>query len=132
MLGALPQAFQRREGEEYLSVTWLEHFAPDYEDGLIAATAAIRSQLTVKRRDGFAVGGVGKIAETCESVDVSVRVLHEPEPPKNTGHSAMRGIPRENLQLLALLADEVFIDTRVAAAIPAAAPTDDGPRRNQE
>jgi hypothetical protein len=117
VIGVLPQAFERREDESYLSVTWLEHFCSEYEAGLSAAAAAICRQLKVKPRDGFTVGNVGKIVETCESVNVRVRLLHE-EQPQNTGHAAIRGIPREHLELFELLAIDAFTDTRIAAAIP--------------
>lgn len=117
VLGILPQALELREGETYLSVTWLEHFSENYEKALTQAVKAISRQLGVKKKDGFAIGGVGNISNICENFGVRVRILHEPEPPENTGHSALRGLPRENIELLGLLADEAFVDTRVAAAI---------------
>lgn len=120
VIGVLPDAFNRRESEGYLSSTWLEHFSPDYEKGLSAAAAAIGRQLEVKRRDGFTVGNVGKIIEICESFDVRVRLLHERKA-ENTGYSAIRGIPRDHLELFEMLAADVFTDTRIADAIPAPA-----------
>jgi hypothetical protein len=63
VIGVLPQAFERRETETYLSVTWMEHFCSEYEAGLRAAAAAIRRQLDVKPHDGFTAGNVGKIIE---------------------------------------------------------------------
>jgi hypothetical protein len=77
VIGVLPDAFNRREHEEYLSSTWLEHFSREYERGLSAAAAAISRQLEVKRRDGFTLGNVGKVIEICESFDVRVRLLNE-------------------------------------------------------
>jgi hypothetical protein len=117
VIGVLPQVFERREDEGYLSATWLEHFCSEYEAGLRAAAAAIRRQLTVKARAGFTVGNVGKIIEICESVNVRVRLLHEKEP-ENTGHAAIRGIPRDHLELFELLAADAFTDTRIAADVP--------------
>jgi hypothetical protein len=119
VMGVLPQAFQRRDSEQYLSGTWLEHFATDYEQGLIGSAAAIRRQLTVKPRDGFTVGGFGDVIRICDGLGVRVRTLHEPVHPENTGHCAMRGLPRDDLELFSLLADDVLTDTRVAAAVPA-------------
>lgn len=121
MVGVLPQAFQRRPSERYLSATWLEHFSTNYEEGLIASAAAIRRQLTVKPRDGFTVGNAGEIIKICEGFGVRARVLHEPIDPDNTGHCAIRGLPREDLELFALLADDAFPDTRIASAVPAPA-----------
>ena len=120
VIGVLPDAFNRRKGEEYLSSTWLEHFSPDYEKGLSAAAAAIRRQLEVKPRDGFTVGSVGKIVETCSRFEVRVRLLHEGTE-ENTGYSAIRGIPRDHMELFEMLAADVFTDTRVASSIPAPA-----------
>lgn len=118
VIGIFPQALELRESETFLSVTWLEHFAADYEQALIEAVEAIRRQLDVKKNDGFAIGVVGKISEICDSLNVKVRVLHEPEPPENTGHSALRGVPRDNLDLLDLLAAQAFVDTRISSEIP--------------
>jgi hypothetical protein len=66
------------------------------------------------------VGNVGKIVETCEKFEVRVRLLNEGKP-ENTGYSAIRGVPRDHIELFEMLAADVFIDTRVAAAIPAPA-----------
>lgn len=117
VIGVLPQAFQLRDGESYLSVTWVEHFSQVYDVGFCNAAAAIGRQLTVKGNDGFTAGQVGGISDLCDKVEIRVRLLHEPEPPENTGHSAIRGLPRDNMDLLALLADDVFVDTRLAHLI---------------
>lgn len=117
VLGVLPQAFQRRENEEYLSVTWLQHFSKDYERGLSMSAAAIGRQLTVKRGDGFAVGSVGNVKAICGTRNVKVRLLHEQHNKKNTGYASWRGLPRDDLDLLTLLADEAFVDTRPVTAI---------------
>jgi hypothetical protein len=113
VLGVLPDAFSSREGERYLSSAWLEHFSRDYERGLSAAAAAIRRQLAVKPRDGFTVGNVGDIVDVCEQFDVRVRLLHEPRA-ENTGYCAIRGLPRDHLELFEMLAAEAFTDTRIA------------------
>jgi hypothetical protein len=117
VLGVLPDAFNRREHEEYLSSTWLEHFSPEYEPGLRAAANAIRQQLTVKPRDGFTVGNVGKIVEICQGFEVRVRLLHEGKA-ENMGYCAIRGIPRDHIELFEMLATEALTDTRIAEAVP--------------
>lgn len=117
VLGALPEAFQLREAEEYLSITWLQHFSSDYEIGLIAAAQAITNQLGVKKGDAFTTGCVGKVKELCKQRDIRVRILHEGKNKKNPGYSSLRGLPRDNLDLLMLLAEDVFRDTRPAAAV---------------
>jgi len=103
-----------------LSSSWLEQFSRDYEEGLNAAAAAIGQQLEIKPRDGFTVGNVGKIVETCENFDVRVRLLHERKA-ENTGYCAIRGLPRDHIELFEMLAADVFTDTRIADAIPAPA-----------
>ncbi len=117
LLGILPQALELRDGETYLSVTWLEHFDPQYEQGLIRAAEAIRRQLNVKGNDGFSTTEVGGFCEICEGFEKKVRVLHEPINPENTGHVAIRKFPRDNLELLDLLASDAFVDTRGASNV---------------
>lgn len=117
VLGILPQALELREGEAYLSVTSLEHFDPQYERGLIQAAEAIRRELTVKDNDGFSTTEVGDFCDICERFDEKVRVLHEPVNDGNTGHVAIRRFPRDNLELLDLLASDAFVDTRVASHV---------------
>jgi hypothetical protein len=66
------------------------------------------------------VGNVGKIVETCENFDGKVRLLHETKA-ENTGYCAIRGIPRDHIELFEMLATDVFTDTRIADTIPAPA-----------
>ena len=117
VLGILPQALELREEEAYLSVTWLEHFDPQYERGLIQAAEAIRRELTVKDNDGFSTTEVGKFCDICERFNEKVRVLHEPVNDENTGYVAIRRFPRDNIELLDLLASDAFVDTRVASHV---------------
>ena len=117
VLGILPQALELRDGEAFLSVTWLEHFDPQYERGLIQAAQAIRRQLTVNDNDGVSTTEVGGFCEICERFEKKVRVLHEPVNDENTGHVAIRRFPRDNLELLDLLASDAFVDTRVASHV---------------
>ncbi len=117
VLGILPQALELREGEAFLSVTWLEHFDPQYERGLIQAAEAIRRQLEVRGNDGFSTTEVEGFCDICERFNEKVRVLHEPINPENTGHVAIRRFPRDNLDLLDLLASDAFVDTRVASHV---------------
>ncbi len=117
VLGILPQALELRDEEPYLSVTWLEHFDPQYERGLIRAAEAIRRQLEVRGNDGFSTTEVEGFCDICERFNEKVRVLHEPVNPENTGHVAIRRFPRDNLDLLDLLASDAFVDTRIASHV---------------
>src|SRR5579884_3967610 len=91
-IGCLPHAFQLREAEEALSVTWLEHFPGKRIEKISLAIAAIREELTVKSKSGFALANVGKIMEICQTYGQKVRILHEPTE-KNPGHCAIRRLP---------------------------------------
>ena len=117
VIGVLPGAFELREDETYLSVTWIEYFAGSAEERLEAAVRAVKEQLTVKPKDGFALAGVARLTEIAETVSVRIRITHEPLP-KNNGHSGIRGLPRDHVDLLARLADEACHDTRIAGTFP--------------
>lgn len=117
VIGVFPEAFALRDGEKYLSVTWLQFFSEDFEQGLVAAATAIRRQLDVRPRDGFTVGCVGAVREICIRSSVRVRILHEPCD-VNEGYSAWRGMPSDNQDLFNLLAADAFVDTRPASAVP--------------
>jgi hypothetical protein len=116
VVGVLPQAFELRDSERYLSVTWLQYFSNDYELGLADAAAAIGRQLKVKPNDGFTTGCVRTVKDICAKCDARVRILHEPSR-ANKGYSAWRGIPRDNQDLFNLLASDAFVDTRLASSI---------------
>lgn len=118
VLGIYPQALEHKPGETYLSVTWIEHFSDDYEEGFSEAAIAIGRQLRVKKSDGFSAARVGTIGEICQESGVRVRVTHEPEPPENEGHSALRELQRADQDLLDLLAADAFVDTRLDSEIP--------------
>ena len=109
--GVLPQAFELREGEIYLSTTWLEHISNNYEAGFRDAANAVRSQLNVKPKDGFSAGCVEEIHSACRQQGARVRILHEPSS-SNPGYSAIRQFPGDNYELCGVLADSVFRDTR--------------------
>lgn len=117
VVGILPQAFEPREGEAYLSVTWLEYYHASYELGLSESAAAMRLDLTIKKNDGFSVGNVGKLKSVCSGSNTRVRVLHEPNLPNNPGHSALRGLQRASAVLREEIAGDVFIDTRLNSQI---------------
>ena len=119
VLGILPQALELRDGEAYLSVTWLEHFDLEYERGLTQAAEAIRRQLRVNPNDGFSITKVESFCDICGKSNHKIRILHEPINPENTGHVAIRRFPKDDLKLLDLLASEAFVDTRVASHVVA-------------
>jgi hypothetical protein len=111
VIGVLGAAFQLRADEEYLSATWAEYFAgPTHADRVAEAVRAVRaSKMNVTARSGFATGNVNLIKETClaDKGKHKIRIIHEPED-DNKAHTALRGWPRDNDDLLNLLADEAW------------------------
>jgi len=120
VVGCLPDAFQRRETEDALSVTWVEHFDGDRSEKLSLAIAATRKELDVRPKSGFALANVGRIQEICEFSGHKVRIIHEPTE-LNTAHSEIRRLPRDEIDLLELLASDAVIEVLLAAQFPPAA-----------
>jgi hypothetical protein len=120
-IGILGAAFKLRDGEEYLSTTWLEYFAGSKGQQITAAVQAIRaSQVDVRPKSGFAIGRVDAIAATCAERGHSIRIIHEPED-DNKAHAAVRRMPRDDDQLLELLAAESWCELILNTAVAAGA-----------
>lgn len=107
VIGCLPQAFEHREDEDYLSATWIEHFtaAPVAQREL--AIKAMRNALKIGRNAAFFEGNVKAIHDACRERTARIRILHEPTD-ENPGHAALRRVPRDDAELRGLLADKVF------------------------
>jgi hypothetical protein len=117
-IGVLGAAFKLRDDERYLSTTWLEYFAGSKSEQITAAIRAVRaSRLNVRPKSGFAIGRVGAIAATCAEHNHSIRVLHEPVD-DNKAHAAVRRMPRDDDELLELLAAESWSELMLNAKIP--------------
>jgi hypothetical protein len=115
--GVFAKAFELREDEAYLSLTWLEFFAGEVCDRLQAAVAAFRLSMSVGKKSRFVMANVARLSAACNTHGCKVRILHEPDPP-NDGHVAVRRYPRENQDLFDLLAAEVFSAHVENRAIP--------------
>lgn len=116
--GILGAAFRLRDDEKALSATWLEYFPGERPAQVTAAVQAIRaSTLKVGSKSGFAVGEVGAIKAACASRGHKIRIVHEPED-DNKAHVAVRQIPRDDAQLLELLATEAWAELVMNAQIP--------------
>jgi hypothetical protein len=87
-------AFQLRDGEEYVSVNWIEYFAP------LPQADAVQKIREAKAAVGYTIGGTAKIAvlnvnELCTRVDPGVtggrpiRVVHKPDLPLDPSHSGL-------------------------------------------
>lgn len=118
--GVFPEAFAMRPSESELSGSWLEFFPNPHEDRLKQSALAIASMLKVKSRDGFAVANVGKIHDACGQVGIKVRVLHEPSKDNpNPAYATIRNLPRDNWELLGLIANDACGEVHVASDLMA-------------
>jgi hypothetical protein len=118
VVGVLPDAFVLRVGENELSTTWLEYFSGNRSQQIIDAVHAIRcSNYKPGPKGGFAIGVVRKISAAAASKGTAIRVLHEPED-DNVAHAVIRRWPRESEDLFDLLADEIWNELVLNAAIP--------------
>ena len=111
VVGVLGAAFKLREDEDFLSATWAEFCkGKTHEECVSAAVRAIRaSKVEVKPKSGFAIGKVRKIKDVCfaDSRQHKIRIIHEPED-DNEAHTAVRRWPRDNDDLLELIAEEAW------------------------
>lgn len=120
-IGIFNVAFKRRDGENGLSVTWLEYFSGDHDESIVAAVRAsrINKKLPVKPKSGFAIGNVGDILLACKqhsSESKNIRIVYTPTN-NNSAHAEVKWIPHDD-QLLELLATEVWADLRLNKDIP--------------
>ena len=120
VLGVLGEAFRRREGEDTLSVNWVEYFDGEPAQQRIATVQCMRgSELRIRPNSkcGYAIGNVGLIADVCRERSGRIRVIHEPVD-SNEGHADVRRLPRDNDGLLDLLAADVWSGLLMNTDVP--------------
>ena len=119
VIGFLPQAFEQRDGETYLSVNWLEYHDGDREGQIRLSVWAMRGSFDrpLGAKSAFAIGNVGKVKQTCQTAGRRVRIVHQPEP-DNLGHAAIRQLARDDINLLDALAADAFVDSVNNSDIP--------------
>lgn len=105
VLGILPQAFALRDGEDYLSVNWLEHFKKDKVSNLRDCVDAQRATLTVGKNCVYAVAVVDKVKGVCVKKQKPVRIVYQPTK-GNKAHSALYVQHNEDLNVMSDLALE--------------------------
>jgi hypothetical protein len=115
--GCFPEAFKLRPNEDYLSCSWFEFFEGDRERRLRQTLIEIRGYLTVKSKDALAIALVGRFKELGTVRSQKIRVLHEPDPPRAPAYSTVRGLQRDDMELLQLLASEAVAETVEVLAI---------------
>jgi hypothetical protein len=122
VIGVLAAAFKLRPDEPYLSATWAEFFArTTLDENVQHAVREIRnSSIQVRPRSGFAFGMVGPIKATCyqRPKKYRIRVIHEKEA-DNRAHTAMRGWPSDDDDLLGLLSEDVWSSYILNRDVPA-------------
>jgi hypothetical protein len=105
-----PSAFELREDEESLSVTWLQHFGEGRKTHLPKAAEAFRKTTksgSLQAQSGFAIANVGAVKAVGEKHHLKLRVLEDPVD-GNGGHSEVRRYPREMGDFQTVLAIETF------------------------
>lgn len=108
VLGLLPRAFELRPEEPALSVNWLEYFSGSRRDQLQAIAQDIRAKRTIGPQSAFGIGNVGELESQCKDLGIPVNVVYWPTK-GNLSHSRIQDT-KNDLDLLALIAEEVFTD----------------------
>lgn len=109
-LGPLPSAFEERELDDYLSVTWCEYFDGSEEEQLRCSIEAIRnSNINVKAKACFCVVEAPSVLVSIQDAGSVGRAVYHPED-DNDAHAGVYGIIPDEAQLLARLADEVWCE----------------------
>lgn len=120
VLGILPQAFQHKFDEEYLSVNWLEYFKSDKNTNLVQTKKSIieaKKSKSISPKSYLAVGNVGKIKESfLEKGPTKIRIAYAPSR-LNPAHSGMYHIPKEDQDMMAMLAEEIFTEMHIVSNI---------------
>ncbi|MEO6198734.1 MAG: hypothetical protein ABIO68_02185 [Sphingomicrobium sp.] len=108
VIGVLPQAYQRREDEESISVNWLERTPGSRKAQLIQAVVMIRNTQPSGRvgaKARLAVSEVQTFKTVCRNQGSKVRIVHDPID-GNEPHSEVRQIPRDDQMLLDAIVKE--------------------------
>ncbi len=111
VIGCFPQAFRLRDDERDLSVNWLEYFSGTKEERI--RQVRDHAEVDVRPNTGFACLKVGTIHQTCDSLNLKVRIIHEPTD-GNPAHSAIHRYPRDHDELFSILANIAGLDLTLA------------------
>jgi len=87
----------------------LEFFPGNKHERTVAVVGAVAKARTVKPTHGFALGNVAEVKDACASFGLKIRVIHEPNKNNpNPAYAAIRNYRSDEIQLLQLLASEVW------------------------
>lgn len=123
VLGFLSEAFKLREGEESLSLNWLEYFSGTRDDRVRQSVEMFRRARQVGVKSAYGVANVKRIKEVCAASGARVRVVYEPEEakdgkPPNPAHSEIRYLPPDDMSLLEALASQAFAELVSNSKVP--------------
>lgn len=103
-------AFRIRNGEEYLSVNWLEFLEKTSREEEIAGVRnVLRKKLTLGSQSRIAVANVGSLINHIQEERI-LKVQHEPELPDDPSHSGIFGYGIDD-DLIEHMIAEVFQKT---------------------
>lgn len=108
IIGILGSALQLKENEDYLSVSWIEFYVGDWQEQFQSAANGMASRQTIGPKGAIAWASVRDFHKICVSKQQRVRIIHLDDDALNPGHSAVRRMPRDDQDLLDLLASEAF------------------------
>lgn len=115
-----PSAFQLKEGERDLSVTWCEYFSGSPDEQLRCAIEALRKSRVIKSSACFCAASTPNILGAIADAGGKGRAVFLPVE-SNQAHAGILGIDRENTLLLQLLSEDVwceFLTADQANALP--------------
>lgn len=120
VLGILPQAFALKDGEDGLSVNWVEHYEGSHNEQIEKTVRAIRAVMDVrpKSKSAFGVSTVIAVKEACKNTTKAIRVVYWPNL-NNPSHTLIQHLPAEDLALLDALSKEAFTELIHNSDIPA-------------
>jgi hypothetical protein len=110
VIGFLPQAFELRPDEAYLSVNWLEYFDGDHEQRIKQTVNAFRKKFAVGKKTVFGIAKVGKVKGICRANGTTVRIVYSPTT-DHPSHAAVNNFPRDDLALLEAMAADAFVES---------------------
>lgn len=105
VLGILPQAFLYRDGENHLSVNWLEFFKKNKATNLINCVLLQRKTLSVGKNSAYAVAVVDMVNQVCVKKRKPARIVYHPTE-ANPAHAAFHVQHNEDLNIMSELALE--------------------------
>lgn len=104
---------------DFLSVQWVEFDPNATGDPTIGAIQSLRRVRNTPKSSAFAKARVGIVAGLCgiHRPSAPVRILHEPDE-DNPAHAGIHHLPRDDADLLRLLAEEAFTELIWSKDIP--------------